>query len=251
MNINFNMFYQKNKLFLFSGEYNGMYMIVLDIILIGLFYGVGQNGGDNNVVYQIVGQLLGVFYLFYCKGFKENEFGGYSYDIEDLNDDGEIDFSDGGDRYIVGQVIFKVIIGLNISFCYKFFDIVMQINGVFGYKIFNGMGLVYINMFIFFDYNVLKGVFEKNIIDQNVLDYWLEKGDYVNIEYIIIGYNILMKFKVVKLLCFLVGISNFVIIIGYSGFILMINSYVVSNILGIDDKCIYFLYCIYLLGFSI
>ena len=27
----------------------------------------------------------------------------YSYDIEDLNDDGEIDFSDGGDRYIAGQ----------------------------------------------------------------------------------------------------------------------------------------------------
>ena len=71
-------------------------MTASDITPIGSLYGAGQNGGDNNVVYQIVGQPLGVFYLPHCKGLKENELGGYSYDIEDLNDDGEIDFSDGG-----------------------------------------------------------------------------------------------------------------------------------------------------------
>lgn len=70
---------------------------------------------------------MGVFYLPHCKGLKENELGGYSYDIEDLNDDGEIDFSDGGDRYIAGQATPKVTIGSNISFRYKSFDIAMQI----------------------------------------------------------------------------------------------------------------------------
>ena len=39
---------------------------------------------DNNVVYQIVGQPLGVFYLPHCKGLKENELGGYSYDIDTM-----------------------------------------------------------------------------------------------------------------------------------------------------------------------
>ncbi len=251
MNINFNMSYQKNKLLSLSGEYNGMHMTASDITPIGSLYGAGQNGGDNNVVYQIVGQPLGVFYLPHCKGLKENELGGYSYDIEDLNDDGEIDFSDGGDRYIAGQATPKVTIGSNISFRYKSFDIAMQINGAFGHKIFNGTGLAYTNMSIFPDYNVLKGAPEKNIIDQNVSDYWLEKGDYVNIEHITIGYNIPMKSKAVKSLRLSAGISNLATITGYSGLTPMINSYVVSNTLGIDDKRTYPLYRTYSLGLSI
>ena len=35
-------------------------MTASDITPIGSLYGAGQNGGDNNVVYQIVGQPLGV-----------------------------------------------------------------------------------------------------------------------------------------------------------------------------------------------
>lgn len=95
------------------------------------------------------------------------------------------------------------------------------------------------NMSIFPDYNVLKGAPEKNIIDQNVSDYWLEKGDYVNIEHITIGYNIPMKSKAVKSLRLSAGISNLATITGYSGLTPMINSYVVSNTLGIDDKRTY------------
>ena len=127
----------------------------------------------------------------------------------------------------------------------------MQINGAFGHKIFNGTGLAYTNISIFPDYNVLKGAPEKNIIDQNVSDYWLEKGDYVNIEHITIGYNIPMKSKAVKSLRLSAGISNLATITGYSGLTPMINSYVVSNTLGIDDKRTYPLYRTYSLGLSI
>ncbi len=63
-------------------------------------------------------------------------------------------------------------------------------NGAFGHKIFNGTGLAYTNMSSFPDYNVLKGAPEKNIVDQNVSDYWLEKGDYLNFEYLTLGYDI-------------------------------------------------------------
>ena len=235
LNINFNMSYQKNKLLSLSGEYNGMQMTASDITPIGSLYGAGQNGGDNNVVYQIVGQPLG----------------GYSYDIEDLNDDGEIDLSDGGDRYIAGQATPKVTLGSNISFRYKFFDVAVQINGAFGHKIFNGTGLAYTNMSIFPDYNVLKDAPQKNIIDQNVSDYWLESGDYVNIEHLTMGFNIPMKSKVVKSLRLSASISNLATITGYSGLTPMINSYVVSNTLGIDDKRTYPLYRTYSLGFSV
>ncbi|KDS65530.1 tonB dependent receptor family protein [Parabacteroides distasonis str. 3999B T(B) 6] len=47
------------------------------------------------------------------------------------------------------------------------------------------------------------------------------------------------------------GISNLATITGYSGLTPMINSYVVSNTLGIDDKRTYPLYRTYSLGLSI
>lgn len=48
------------------------------------------------------------------------------------------------------------------------------------------------NMNIFFDYNVMKKVFGCNIKDQIVIDYWLEKGDYINFDYVIVGWNVLV-----------------------------------------------------------
>lgn len=251
MDINLNLSYQKNKLISLSGEYNGMQMSASDITPIGSLFGAGQNGGNNNVVYQIVGQPLGVFYLPHCKGLVKNEMGGYSYDIEDLNKDGHIDLSDGEDRYIAGQATPKLTLGSNISFRYKAFDVSVQINGAFGHKIFNGTGLAYNNMSIFPDYNVMKGAPEKNIIDQNVSDYWLENGDYINIEHLTMGYNVPLKSKSVKSLRLSASINNLATITGYSGLTPMVNSYVVSNTLGIDDKRTYPLYRTFSLGVSV
>lgn len=251
MNVNFNISYQKNKLLSLSGEYNGMQMSAPDITPIGSLYGAGQNGGNNYVVYQIVGQPLGVFYLPHCKGLKTNEMGGNSYDLEDLNGDGYLDLSDGGDRYIAGQATPKVTLGSNISFRYKHFDVSVQINGAFGHKIFNGTGLAYTNMSIFPDYNVLKGAPEKNIIDQNVSDYWLESGNYINIEHLTMGYNFPIKSDAIKSLRLSASINNLATITGYSGLTPMINSYVANGTLGIDDKRTYPLYRTLSLGISV
>ena len=251
MNVNFNLSWQRNKLLSLSGEYDGMKMSASDITPIGSLYGAGQNGGNNNVVYQIVDQPLGVFYLPHCEGLKKNEKGGYSYDIEDLDKDGQIDLSDGGDRYIAGQATPKLTLGSNISFRYKAFDVSVQINGAFGHKIFNGTGLAYNNMSIFPDYNVMKGAPEKNIIDQNVSDYWLENGNYINIEHLTMGYNVPLKSKFVKSFRLSASINNLATITGYSGLTPMVNSYVVSNTLGIDDKRTYPLYRTFSIGVSV
>lgn len=103
LNINMNLAWQKNKLLSLSGEYDGMQMSAADITAMGALSGAGQHGGYNNVVYQIVGQPLGVFYLPHCKGLVEDGNGHYRYDIEDLDKNGTVDLSDGGDRYIAGQ----------------------------------------------------------------------------------------------------------------------------------------------------
>lgn len=251
LNINMNLSFQSNKLISLSGDYKGMSMTAANITAIGSLDGAGQNGGDNNVVYQIVGQPLGVFYLPHCKGLVKNENGSYSYDIEDIDHNGKVDLSDGGDRYIAGQATPKVTLGSNISFRYKDFYIALQMNGAFGHKIFNGTGLAYTSMASFPDYNVLKNAPQKNITDQRVSDYWLEKGNYLNFEHLTIGYNIPLKSMVIPSLRVSCNISNLGTITGYKGLTPMINSYVVNSTMGIDDKRNYPLYRTYSLGLSV
>lgn len=251
LNINMNLSFQSNKLISLSGDYKGMSMTAANVTAIGSLDGAGQNGGDNNVVYQIVGQPLGVFYLPHCKGLVKNENGSYFYDIEDLDHNGKIDLSDGGDRYIAGQATPKVTLGSNISFRYKDIYVALQMNGAFGHKIFNGTGLAYTSMACFPDYNVLKDAPKKNIVDQRVSDYWLEKGDYLNFEHLTLGYNVPLKSKFVCSLRVSCNISNLGTITGYRGMTPMINSYVVNSTMGIDDKRNYPLYRTYSLGLSV
>ena len=251
LNINMNLSFQSNKLISLSGDYKGMSMTAANVTAIGSLDGAGQNGGDNNVVYQIVGQPLGVFYLPHCKGLVKKENGSYFYDIEDLDHNGKVDLSDGGDRYIAGQATPKVILGSNISFRYKNYYISIQMNGAFGHKIFNGTGLAYTSMACFPDYNVFKDAPKKNIIDQRVSDYWLEKGDYLNFEHLTIGYNVPLRSKLIRSLRVSCNISNIGTITGYKGLTPMINSYVVNSTMGIDDKRNYPLYRTYSLGLSV
>ena len=251
LNINMNLSFQSNKLISLSGDYKGMSMTAANVTAIGSLDGAGQNGGDNNVVYQIVGQPLGVFYLPHCKGLVKNENGSYFYDIEDLDHNGKVDLSDGGDRYIAGQATPKVTLGSNISFRYKDIYVALQMNGAFGHNIFNGTGLAYTSMACFPDYNVLKDAPKKNIVDQRVSDYWLEKGDYLNFEHLTLGYNVPLKSKFVRSLRVSCNISNLGTITGYKGLTPMINSYVVNSTMGIDDKRNYPLYRTYSLGLSV
>lgn len=251
LDLNFNLTYQKNKLQSLSGTYNKMKMTASDITPIGALYGAGQNGGYNNVVYQIIGEPLGVFYLPHCKGLIQDEKGNYHYDIEDLNHDGQIDLSDKGDRYIAGQAMPKITIGSNISFRYKNYDIAVQINGAFGHKIFNGTGLAFNNMANFPAYNVFKDAPKRHIVDQQISDYWLEKGNYVNLEHLTFGYNVPIKTNIIRSLRLSASVSNLFTITAYSGLTPMINSYVVNSTMGIDDKQTYPVYRTFSFGISV
>lgn len=173
------------------------------------------------------------------------------YDIEDLDGNGTVDFGDGGDRRICGQATPKVLLGSNISLRYKDFYLSLQMNGAFGHKIFNGTGLAYSNMSSFPDYNVLASAPKKNIVDQNISDYWLERGDYLNFEYLTLGYNIPVKSRTVRSLRLSCSVNNLATITSYSGLTPIINSSVVNSTLGIDDKRNYPLYRTYSVGVSI
>lgn len=251
LNVNVNMAWQKNKLLSLNGKLNGRDMTASDITPIGSMNGAGFHGGYNDILYQIVGQPLGVFYLPHCKGIIDNGHGHNKYDIADLNNDNVIDLSDHGDRYIAGQATPKMTLGSNISFRYKAFDISLQMNGAFGHKIFNGTTLSFLNMSNFPDYNVLAEAPARNIVDQNVTDYWLERGDYLNFDYLTLGWNTPVRNKYISSLRVSFSINNLATITSYSGLTPIINSYVVDNTLGIDDKRTYPPYRTYSIGVSI
>ncbi|MDL2282607.1 SusC/RagA family TonB-linked outer membrane protein, partial [Parabacteroides sp. OttesenSCG-928-G06] len=156
--------------------------------------------------------------------------------------------------YIAGQAMPKVLMAANIGFRHKRLDVSLQINGAFGHKIYNGTSLTYMNMNIFPDYNVMRRAPEKNIYDQTATDYWLERGDYVNFDYLTIGWNVPLEGvfkKYIQSLRLSASVNNLATITGYSGSSPMINSYVVNGTLGLDDKRNYPVSRSYSLGLNV
>lgn len=251
LNVNLNVAFQRNRLQSLGGNYEGHRLTAADITPIGGLSGAGQHGGYNNVTYQIVGQPLGVFYLPHCQGIIKDAAGHNRFDLADLNGDGRVDLDDGGDRYIAGQATPKAVLGSNISLRFRRLYLALQMNGAFGHKIFNGTALAYNNMSSFPDYNVFADAPTRDIVDQNVSDYYLERGDYLNIEHLTVGYNVPLRSTIIRALRLSLSVSNLCTITGYSGLTPMINSHVVNPLLGIDDKRTYPLYRTYSLGVSI
>ena len=141
--------------------------------------------------------------------------------------------------------------GSNIALRYKQWDITVQVNGAFGHKIYNGTSLSYMNMLSMPNYNVMQGAPEMNIQDQTISDYWLENGDYVNIDYVNIGWNVPLQSKYIRNLRLSCSVNNLATITGYSGLTPMINSSVIDSTLGLDDKRSYPVYRSYSLGLTI
>ena len=253
LTISANFSWQKNKLLSLDGTYMGQSLSAKEYMNLGGMNGAGFIGGNNQIIYQMVGQPVGVFYLPKCDGLIDMKGNGeHTYHILDIDGEEGVDRSDGKDRYIAGQAMPKFYLGGNINFRYKQFDIQTQFSGAFGHKIYNGTSLSYMNMSLFPTYNVMEGAPEKNIHDQTVTDYWLERGDYVHIDYITLGWNLNTKnLKNINALRITFSVNNVATITNYSGLSPMINSATVGSDLGIDDKRFYPLTRTYSLGLSL
>lgn len=238
LNVNMNLSLQRNRLISLSGYWQGQYLEAPDVAGIASMNGAGfHGGGDNDVVFQMVGQPLGVFYLPHCTGLALREDGTYYYETD-------------GERHICGQVTPKAMLGSNISFRYKSVDVSVQVNGAFGHKIYNGTALSYMNMGSLPYYNVFADAPEKNIVDQTVTDYWLEKGDYLNVDYVTVGWNMPIR-GIAKNVRFSLSVNNLLTLTSYSGLTPMINSYVADSTFGLDDKISYPVCRSYTAGLSI
>ncbi len=246
-----NVSFQKNKLESLSGTYRGEELTTSEHIALAYVKspGLSQN---NGVTYLMEGQPVGVFYLPHCTGISKEG----KYIMEDLDGSGQVDLSDSGDRYVAGQAMPKAFANMHLNFKFKNWDLTAQFNGAFGHKIYNGTASAYNNLDNFPTYNMMKGVERMNdgngIHDIQVSDYWLEKGDYVNFEYLTLGYTFnqksLPKTCFIKNLRLSLSVNNICTITGYSGMTPMINSANIApqaegttsyGTLGVDDKRIY------------
>ena len=237
LSISMNWSFERNRLLSLDGDYNGQHLKAPATKTISALWGAGFHGASD-VVMQIVGEPIGVFKLPHCNGLVEDPDGGYYYDITD-------------ESYVCGQATPKAMMGSNIAFRYKQWDVTMQINGAFGHKIYNGTALTYNNLLSLPNYNVMEGAPEKHIFDQTISDYWLEDGDYVNIDYLTIGWTLPIRSKYIQNLRLSASVNNLATITGYSGLTPMINSSVVDGTLGIDDKNVAPVYRSYTVGLSI
>ena len=237
LTINMNWSFERNKLLSLDGDYNGQHLTAPTMTGISSLWGPGFHGASD-VVMQIVGQPLGVFYLPHCNGLVKDDDGSLYYDVTD-------------GKSICGQATPKAMMGSNIAFRYRQWDLTIQMNGAFGHKIYNGTKLNYMNMLSLPNYNVMKGAPEMNIQDQTISDYWLERGDYVNIDYLTVGWNVPLRTKYVQGLRLAASVNNLATITGYSGLTPMINSSVINGTLGIDDKNVIPPYRSYTMSLSI
>ena len=238
LTINANVTFQRNKLLSLSGEYEGEQLIGPQNAAIATLNGAGFHG-YNDVVFQSIGQPLGVFLLPHADGLTTDDEGHTVYNIS------------GASQYC-GQATPKVLLGSNVSFRYRSVDVSVQANGAFGHKIFNGTSLTYMNLASLPFYNVLAEAPQQGIYDQSVSDYWLEDGDYVNIDYITVGWRVPLKQnRYLESMRLSLTMNNVLTITGYSGLTPIVNSSAMNATLGLDDKRTYPLYHTYTLGVTL
>lgn len=162
-----------------------------------------------------VGQRLGTYYMWKFAGFnKKGEF-------VVQGADGQLKTSTLAteqDMQVVGNGLPKFTASMTNSFVYKNWDLTVFLRGAFGYDIFNVHDFYYGTRFM--NSNVLEKAFTTNgHITGNpvVCDYFLEKGDYVKIDMVNLGYNIRFKNKYISALRLYVTGRNLATITAFSG----------------------------------
>jgi TonB-linked SusC/RagA family outer membrane protein len=208
----------------------------------------GTGGGQTHRT--TVGESLGYFYGFKTDGIYQNASevakavpDAYSAGLQpgdirfvDVNGDGKVDASD---RTKIGSSIPKYFYGINLTAAYKGFDLTIFLQGVGGNQIYNGARIALENMSG--GNNQLKTVLGRwhgegtsnsmpraSVDDPNAnnrySDRWIEKGDFMRIKNLQLGYTIpasrLSQFTkgILSGSRFYIGINNLATFTKYKGY---------------------------------
>ena len=182
--------------------------------------GVSANGYTQRVM---EGQPLGTFYLYEFAGYDKDGLAAYYVRDENGNKTGETTSApEYKDRYIAGNAQPKLNFGWNNTFSFGNWNASLFFTGVLGNKIYNGTRAHY-NARDFFTggKNVLKEyVTDRPYSDKtnNIpSDRYLEKGDYLRLQTLSIGYTFKKLGDLLQSLQLYATCNNVFTITGYKG----------------------------------
>jgi TonB-linked SusC/RagA family outer membrane protein len=123
------------------------------------------------------------------------------------------------DKTIIGNGVPKYGLSLNQTFRYKNFDLTVFLRGKFGFDILNLQDIFYGNK-SYLPNNVINTAFEKNKdlkAAPQYSDYYLEKGDFVKLDNLTLGYNFKLNSSYIRNMRLFVSGRNILTMTGYSG----------------------------------
>lgn len=183
--------------------------------------GIGGYGALGNAIRTFEGGELGNFYGKRFAGFDENgkwlfyKRDGSAVPFDQINNSIDPEQSD---LAVIGNAIPKYYLGWTNSFKYKNFDLRIFMRGRFGYDILNTMEISYGNQIsktnllrsAFSDHAELKDTYQYS-------DYYLEKGGFLKVDEVTLGYNIKVASAYIRNLRVYVNGSNLAILTKYKG----------------------------------
>jgi len=180
--------------------------------------GMEAPGSPGSLIRLIAGERVGTYYTWKYAGVddkgnwqvynKENEI----IPIADAKQE---------DKSATGNGLPKFTASLTNTFRYKKFDLSVYFRGAFGFEIFNVHDLYYGLQGVYVPYNTQKKSFKENAhitSGQNLLvDYFIEKGDYVKLDLLSLGYTLDLNNRWIERLRLYGTVKNVFTITGFSG----------------------------------
>ncbi|MGK7396662.1 MAG: SusC/RagA family TonB-linked outer membrane protein [Candidatus Cyclobacteriaceae bacterium M3_2C_046] len=182
-NFNFNISYNKNKLqSLSSGEYSTKFRDLENI---------GAPGLNSTPGFRIEeGQPIGNMFGYRFAGFTdEGKWLIYNENGEAVSTN-EAKYED---KAIIGNGLPKIWTGFTNNFSYGDFDLTVFFRGTFMYDLLNTQRIFFDNKYMV-PVNILHSAISNPLFDDpQYVDYYVEKGDYVKLDNITIGYTFTPK----------------------------------------------------------
>lgn len=199
---------QKNKMVSFS---NQIYKATEQ------YYGDLPSPGNLGSAIRVVeGGPLGSFFGYRYAGLTDD--GKWQFYKKDGSIGGTSDMNP-DDKAVIGNGIPKYMASWNNTFRYKNFDLSIFFRGKFGFDILNLQDMYFGNK-KWSPNNMLSSATGKNAKlndDPQFSDYYLEKGDFVKLDNITLGYNFQLKTKYIRNLRVYASGRNIATITKYSG----------------------------------
>ncbi len=199
---------QRNKLVRFSNE-----LYKLNYKEYG---GLPSPGNLGNAIRTVEGGPLGNFYGKRFAGFTQD--GKWLFYKKDGSTGPASDITN-EDLTVIGNGVPQYLASLANHFKYHGFDLTIFFRGKFKFDILNTKDMYFGNK-KWLPNNVLRSALEKNAIindDPQYSDYYLERGDFVKLDNVTLGYTFTLKTRYVKSLRVYVAGRNLATFTGYDG----------------------------------